>query len=148
MAELQEWTVEEPWLESGCGLGEGPYFEKESNSIRFVDIKKKRIHSASLTDGPSSLSTLELDVPPSVTCNIAGIDPRERILVGVKSGIAVLDRKTGSYEVLSRFGEPPNDRLRGNDGACDPHGRFWLGAMTDFGYGGCFPEGLFTLRII
>lgn len=143
MAPLQEWKVDTPWLEPQCGLGEGPFFEKESNSVRFVDIKRKRIHIAPLDNGPSSLETIQLDVAVTVTCNIAGVDPRDRILIGTKTGLAVLDRKTGSYEMLARFAEPPNERLRGNDGGSDPHGRFWLGCMTDFPFGDCQPEGAY-----
>jgi len=145
MAGLKEWKVDRPWLATGCGLGEGPFYEKETESIRFVDIKNKRIHWAPLkADNAASVETVQLDVPVGVTSNIAGIDPRERILIGIKSGIAVLDRKTGKYEMLAEFPKP-NERLRGNDGAADPNGRFWFGNMTDFAYGGCQPEGSLNL---
>jgi len=141
MATLQEWKVDEPWLETKCLLGEGPFFEKETNSVRFVDIKNKRIHIAPLREGLSAVQTIQLDVYATVTSNISGVDPRDRILIGTKTGLAVLDRKTGSYEMLAQFSEQPNERIRGNDGASDPHGRFWLGSMTDFPYGECKPEG-------
>lgn len=141
MAELEQWTVEKPWLEMRCALGEGPFYEKETNSIRFVDIKKKQLHTVSLAEGASSLQTIQLDICPTVTSDIEGVDPRERILLGVKYGVAVLDRRTGEYEILRRFSEPRNERLRSNDGAADPHGRFWLGSMTDFGLGEFQPEG-------
>lgn len=141
MAPLEEWIVDEPWLEPHCALGEGPFYEKESNSVRFVDIIKKQLHSVSLTEGPSSLQTLQLDVAPTVTSDIEGIDPREKILLGIKGGIAVLDRKAGTYELLKSFSDPGNERVRSNDGAADPHGRFWLGTMTDFGLGDIKPEG-------
>lgn len=144
MASLKEWKIEKPWLETGCGLGEGPFFEKETNSIRFVDIKNKRIHWAPLSGDTASVETLQLNVSVGVTSNIAGVDPRERILIGIKNGIAVLDRKTGKYDLLAEFAKP-NERLRGNDGAADPHGRFWFGNMTDFGFGGCEPEGSLNL---
>jgi sugar lactone lactonase YvrE len=141
MAELQEWKVEKPWLETHCALGEGPFFEEETNTIRFVDIKKKRVHTASITEGPSSLTTVQLDVCPTVTSDIENVDPREKILLGIKYGIAVLDRKTESYEIIKQFNEPNNERLRSNDGAADPNGRFWLGTMTDFGVGAFEAEG-------
>ncbi|KAM4057123.1 SMP-30/Gluconolaconase/LRE-like domain-containing protein [Hirsutella rhossiliensis] len=136
-----KWTVESPWLELHCALGEGPFYEKAAHAIRFVDIKKKQVHTVSLDQGLSSLQTIQLDVCPTVTSDIQGVDPRERILLGVKHGVAILHRETGTYEMLARFGEPDNERLRSNDGACDPHGRFWLGSMTDFGLGEMQPEG-------
>lgn len=130
---LQEWHITEPYLHIRCALGEGPFYEATTNSLRFVDIKKKRIHWVNLDEGPASVTTVQLDTPVTVTSDIEGVDPRERILIGVKYGVAVLDRKTGQYEYVARFAESDNERLRSNDGAADPHGRFWLGSMTDIG---------------
>lgn len=141
---FQEWTVTEPYLNLHCKLGEGPYYEEATNSLRFVDIINKRVHTVSLTEGPDSVKTIELDVPVTVTADVEGYDPQDKILIGVKYGIALLDRKSGKYDYVVKFaaadGEA-NERLRSNDGAADPHGRFWLGAMTDFGLGEFKTEG-------
>lgn len=141
MADLQRWTVEEPWLDVRCLLGEGPFYEKKTNTVRFVDIKKKQLHRVSVAEGSSSLTTLQLDVCPTVTVDIAGVDPSDRIALGVKYGLAVLDVQKGTYELIQPFHEPRNERVRSNDGAADPHGRFWLGSMTDFGLGPFQAEG-------
>ncbi len=142
---LQTWQVSEPYINLHCLLGEGPYYEEATNSLRFVDIKKNRLHSVSLDEGPASLATLELDVPIGVTADIEGHDPREKLLVGLKYGLAVLDRKSGKYEYITRFSDSgDNVRIRSNDGAVDPHGRFWLGTMTDFTYD-LLPEGTLSL---
>lgn len=141
---FEEWTVEEPYLNIHCSLGEGPYYEKATNTLRFVDIIEQRIHTVSLTDGPDSVKTLQLDSPVGVTADVEGFDPQEKILVGLKYGIALLDRKTGKYEYLTKFaapGDEDNDRLRGNDGNVDVHGRFWIGSMTDFNKGDFRAEG-------
>ncbi|ETS83456.1 hypothetical protein PFICI_05332 [Pestalotiopsis fici W106-1] len=144
-ASLQEWEIKEPWIKLHCALGEGPYYEKASHRLRFVDIIEKRIHTVDLHRGPESLSTLQLDVRVGVTADIAGVDPRERILVGAKHGAAILHRDSGRYEYLTKFYVEDKERIRGNDGAVDPHGRFWLGSMTDFGYGPVQPEGALWL---
>jgi sugar lactone lactonase YvrE len=138
---MQHWTVDEPWLDLHCALSEGPFYEKETNSVRFVDIKKKHVHTVSLDQGISSLKTIQLDICPTVTADIEGVDPRERILLGVKYGLAVLDRARGTYEMLAQFNDDDNERLRSNDGAADPRGHFWVGTMTDFGHGEFQPEG-------
>ncbi|ERT01522.1 hypothetical protein HMPREF1624_02773 [Sporothrix schenckii ATCC 58251] len=145
------WEVKEPYLDLHCQLGEGPFYEAETHSLRFVDIIQHRVHTVDLAAGPSSLHTLQLDVPVSVTADIEDVDPREKILVGLKYGLAVLDRKTSKYEYLHRFSESAElskskapvdfERIRGNDGAADPNGRFWLGSMTDFNLGEFQPEG-------
>jgi len=140
--QVQQWHVTEPYLDLHCLLGEGPYFERETNTLRFVDIKQKRIHTVALSEGPGSLRTIQLDVPVTVTADIEGHDPQDKILIGLKYGVAILDRKSGQYEYLTKFGDgEDNSRLRSNDGAADPHGRFWLGTMTDFGLGDFAPEG-------
>jgi sugar lactone lactonase YvrE len=139
--DIQQWHVTEPYVDLHCGLGEGPYYEKATKTLRFVDIKKNQLHTVSVTGGPASLTTLQLDERPTVTANVAGLDPQQKLLVGLKYGIALLDRPTGRYEYLSRFAAADNARLRSNDGAADPHGRFWLGTMTDFGLGDFQPEG-------
>lgn len=143
--DIQTWEVTEPWINLHCALGEGPYYEEGHNRLRFVDLKKNRLHTVSLDKGPDSLETLEIDVPIGVTADIEGVDPADKILVGLKYGMATLDRKTGEYEYLTRFKDEDDKRLRGNDGAVDPHGRFWLGTMNDFYLNGVWPEG-FLMR--
>ncbi|KAK8076549.1 hypothetical protein PG994_003821 [Apiospora phragmitis] len=155
-SDIQTWEVKEPYLKLHCKLGEGPYYERATNTLRFVDIISKRLHTVDLAKGPDSLVTLQLDTPISVTADIAGVDPRDKILIGAKFGIAVLDRKKAAggskdaYEYVSKFHKmKDNFRLRGNDGAVDPHGRFWLGTMTDFELGPFQSEGsvhMFTGR--
>ncbi|POR37643.1 Regucalcin [Tolypocladium paradoxum] len=117
MAELEQWAVERPWLALRCALGEGPFYERETNSVRFVDIKKRQLHGVSLAEGPASLQTMQLDACPTVASDIEG------------------------DEMLRRFGEPADERLRSNDGAADPHGSFWPGSMTDSGLGEFQREG-------
>lgn len=143
MSGIKQWVVKEPWLDLHCELGEGPYYEATTNTLRFVDIKKKQLHTVNLTQGPKSLKTLQLDMPIGVTADIEGIDPQEKILVAGKSGIYILERKSGKYELLKKFydTEEKDERLRSNDGAVDPQGRFWVGTMSDFWVGEFHPEG-------
>ncbi|OIW33480.1 hypothetical protein CONLIGDRAFT_179785 [Coniochaeta ligniaria NRRL 30616] len=147
----KHWSTGAPWIDLHCALGEGPYYEPATNTLRFVDIIKKQLHTVSLTQGPASLSTQTFGEAVTVTADIEGVDPQDKILVGAKQGIAVLDRKSGTYEYIRKFGDAgpgvASERVRSNDGAVDPHGRFWLGSMTDFPYGDFTDEGslfLFT----
>ena len=144
-AEFKTWTVTEPYLDIKCELGEAPYYEPETNTLRFVDIKKKQLHTVDLAVGPTSLKTLQLDMPVGVTANIEGVDPQDKILAGGKSGIYILERQTGKYELLKRFydSEENDERLRSNDGNVDPQGRFWIGTMNDFWVGKPQAEGKF-----
>jgi hypothetical protein len=143
MAGIKTWTVTEPYLNIHCGLGEGPYYEAATNTLRFVDIKKKRLHTVDLSKGPDSLKTLQFDMPVGVTADIDGVDPSKKILIGGKSGVYVLDRVAEKWELLKRFydTEENDERLRSNDGAIDPQGRFWIGTMNDFWVGPPQAEG-------
>ena len=143
---LQRWKVREPYLDIHCALGEAPYYEVPLNQLRFVDIKRHRLHTLSLAEPPASasaLKTLQLDMPVSVTADIEGVDPSTKILAGGKTGLALLDRETGKYEVIARFSDSPEGevRLRSNDGTVDAHGRFWVGTMNDFDVGEPQAEG-------
>jgi sugar lactone lactonase YvrE len=143
MAGIEKWMVAEPYLDIHCGLGEAPYYEAATNTLRFVDIKKKQLHAVDLSLGPQSLTTLQFDMPVGVTADIEGVDPAKMILVGGKSGVYVLDREAGKYKLLKRFydSEGNDERLRSNDGAVDPQGRFWIGTMNDFCVGPPKAEG-------
>ena len=150
MAAVREWIVSKPWAEPHCALGEGPFYEEETDSLRLVDIIKKQIIYFRNLNSPENKDKasktrpdiVQLDICPSVTADIHGVDPRDRILVGVKYGLATLDPKAqGKYEMLMPFNKSRNERVRANDGYTDPLGRFLLGTMTDFGLGPFQPEG-------
>lgn len=148
--QIQKWKITEPYLNLHCQLGEAPFHEVATNTLRFVDIKKKQLHTFSLDEGPKSLQTLQLDMPVGVTADIEGVDPKERILVGGKEGIAVLERGMGTYVYLKRFYDEGGreDRLRSNDGAVDSRGRFWVGTMNDFHVGTPGPEGWWVFLLL
>ncbi|KAK4190063.1 hypothetical protein QBC35DRAFT_429152 [Podospora australis] len=146
--QFQKWKITTPYLNLHCGLGEGPYFEEATNTLRFVDIKKKRLHTVSVSsENPKeTVTTLQFTEAVTVTADIEGQNPQEKLLVGAKQGLAVLDRRTGQYEYISKYEMAEGkefkwERIRSNDGAVDPLGRFWLGTMTDFGLGDFQAEG-------
>jgi len=45
MGDIKTYTVEEPFLHIECGLGEAPFWEEKSNTLRFVDIVKQKVHT-------------------------------------------------------------------------------------------------------
>lgn len=46
-----------------CGLGEAPFFETKTNTLRFVDIVKQKLHVVDLGKGPTSLKSWDLSSP-------------------------------------------------------------------------------------
>jgi sugar lactone lactonase YvrE len=53
------------------------------------------------------------------------------LLAALQERLAVLEPESGRLETLLEL--PDGDRLRCNDGKCDPAGRFWVDRMTDDG---------------
>lgn len=149
MAELQRWEIQEPYLSPNGDLLEGPFYEPENNCLRFVDIIQRKLHVIDIAEGPSSLKTIDFDIPVGVTADIEGVDSKDKILIGGKAGIAILDRSTGKYEYIKRFyddaDEARDDRIRSNDGNVDSEGRMWIATMTDFHAEPCKPEGISPL---
>lgn len=146
---MEQWVVKEPYLNLHCKLGEGPYYEKETNQLRFVDIKGKRLHAVDLTQGPESLKTTQFDIPVGYTANIEGVNPSDKIIVGGKKGVYMFDRKSENLRLLKAFtddvqNEKQSGRLRSNDGAVDPWGKLWFGSQTDFDYEPPKAEGRFS----
>ncbi|KAF2454295.1 hypothetical protein BDY21DRAFT_400268 [Lineolata rhizophorae] len=134
---IKKYTVTEPYLETKCGLGEGPFWEESTNTLRFVDIVKQQIHVVDLTAGPTSHKVLaKLDISIGVTADIEGNGNGDFVFAG-KHGFGIFRRAEGSYEYIKRVWtvEEVKDgrehRMRFNDGAVDTEGRFWAGAMND-----------------
>lgn len=134
----QTWTVTDWYVNEHCGLGEGPYYEKDTNSLRFVDIKKDKLYTVRLDQDPPVAKPLDMQPGEgqlariAVTADVEGLDPQETLLIGAKFGLALLDRRSGKLDYITKFSSEDNPILRANDGAVDPHGRFWLGTMKDF----------------
>jgi hypothetical protein len=56
-------TITQPWLRLNCSLGEGPFWEADTNTLRFLDVEKQRVHRVDLNVGPSSHKVIkELDI--------------------------------------------------------------------------------------
>ncbi|KAI9713748.1 MAG: hypothetical protein M1812_006586 [Candelaria pacifica] len=135
MADVKKLTVTEPYLKLECGLGEAPYWERDTNHLRFVDIVKKEIHEIDLSKGPASHTVIaKLDTPVGVTADIEG--STKELIIGAKAGYALFNRETGEYKYIKQFWDGQDDsgkehRMRSNDGAVDSQGRFWVGTMND-----------------
>ncbi|KAL8816630.1 MAG: hypothetical protein Q9223_004389 [Gallowayella weberi] len=100
MTEIQRWKVTEPYLHLHCGLGEAPYYEESSQTLRFVDIVKEKIHTVNLKQGPSSHKVIDVDGPISTTADIEGTE--DELIVGAKLGYAIFKRSSGELEYVAK----------------------------------------------
>lgn len=117
----------------GAVLGEGPVWDHRTGTLIFVDIKSCRVWR--WRPGSDPVAT---DVGEPVGFALLTADP-DTLLVGLKSGLARLDLRSGQAENLLRP-EPdlPGNRL--NDGTVGPGGALYFGSMDD---GEADPTGRF-----
>ena len=140
---LKRWDVEKPILDVTLKLGEGPLYDEATDVLTFVDIQRHQVHKACLSTGAPVHSTLQLDVPVSFIALVQGHSLSEKVLVGLKYGLAVLDSTTGNYDYLAKLDLTNAARIRTNDGAVGPDGSVWFGTMTDFGHESATEGALF-----
>jgi sugar lactone lactonase YvrE len=125
----------QPFLKLDCGLGEAPFWEEASNTLRFVDIVKQKLHVVDLNQGPSSHNVKDLDISIGTTADLDG--DNEYFIFGGKHGYGKMNRQTGGHEYIKRYWEGEADqsdkekKFRGNDGAVDAKGRYFVGIMRD-----------------
>ncbi|KAK4972534.1 rRNA-processing protein cgr1 [Elasticomyces elasticus] len=135
MTEIKKYKVTEPFLTPNCGLGEAPFWETDTNTLRFVDILKKRLHTVDLNVGASSHKSRELPISIGTTADIEG-SPDEFVFGG-KLGYGIMNKKSGEWRWIKKMWTEAEakagkeDNLRSNDGAVDIKGRYWVGTMND-----------------
>ncbi len=82
MADIKKYEITEPYLNLNCGLGEAPFWEKSRDSLRFVDIVNRKLHTINLSKGPTSHQQFDLDFSIATTADIEGND--EEFIFGGK----------------------------------------------------------------
>ncbi|KAI4849410.1 hypothetical protein E4T44_03367 [Aureobasidium sp. EXF-8845] len=135
MSQIKQIKITEPWLKTSCGLGEAPFWDKKSNTLRFLDIIKKQLHVVNLDEGPSSHKTIDLPFSIGTTANIEGND--DEFVFGGKEGYGIANKKTGEPRYIKKFWSDEEvqsgkaNRMRSNDGSVDSQGRYYVGTMND-----------------
>ncbi|KAF1933891.1 regucalcin [Didymella exigua CBS 183.55] len=136
MPEYKVYEVTKPYIEINCSLGEGPFWEEETNTLRFLDVEKQELHRVDINKGPSSHKLIKkLDISMGCTADIEGND--KEFIFGGKYGYGIANKKTGDYRWVQKVWSEDeikvkkHEKFRGNDGAVDSQGRFWAGFMFD-----------------
>ena len=116
------------FVDARARLGEGPVWDARSGRLLWVDIEGRALHS---TD-PATGTTTTLPMPMPIGIAV----PRQSggFIAALEDGFHAidLDGRTQQIEAIDNG----SGRLRFNDGACDPKGRFLAGTMAyDFAPG-------------
>lgn len=132
---MKTFEVTEPFIDVQCGLAEGPYWEREANILRFVDIVSGDVYRVNLSEGPSSLRKFKYDQIVTVTADIEG--QPDSFIFGGKTGVGIAKKDSSDSRMIADFWsdeekiDGKNERMRANDGGVDDQGRFWVGTMCD-----------------
>ncbi|PVI00736.1 hypothetical protein DM02DRAFT_526409 [Periconia macrospinosa] len=135
MVEVKKYEIKEPWLKLSCSLGEAPFYEEATNTLRFLDVEQRKIHSVSLTSPTTHKIIAETADSMGSTADIEG--NTTEFIFGGKYGYGICNRNTGAYRWIKKVWSPSEvaagkpEKFRGNDGAVDSAGRFWMGFMFD-----------------
>lgn len=116
-----EIAVREP-----CILGESPFWDADTATLWWVDIRAPSIQAWT----PSTGAHRRWLMPAFV----GSIVPRAKggLIAGLQHGFHGFDPGTGSLTLIVES-EPALPKNRPNDARCDRRGRLWCGTMEDFG---------------
>jgi sugar lactone lactonase YvrE len=107
-------------------LGESIFWDIDTASLWWVDIRAPRIHRWSPTGGAHRAWTMPAMVGSIVPCADGAL------IAGLQTGFHRFDPATGTLTLLAA----PETHLplnRPNDARCDRAGRYWCGTMEDYG---------------
>ncbi len=122
---MTESSQVEVWAGGDHELGEGARWV--DGRLVYVDILAGRLLEVADLPGPRAAREIaRLDVPLGAVAPIG--DRPGRWIAAAGTGIALL-APDGRLDWLARPEERAPVAMRMNDGACDPHGRFWAGSM-------------------
>jgi sugar lactone lactonase YvrE len=103
-------------------LGEGPRWDAATGRLLWVDIETGALHVSDPASGGDRAILLGSRVGAAAPMRSGGV------LVALADRLGVVDLGDESVRTLAEMPHGPKMRL--NDGACDPAGRFWVGSMA------------------
>ena len=115
-------------------LGEGPFWDHESEQLFWVDIEAGILHGHNLNTAKNSEWGFDEMIGAVIPVS-AG-----KLLLAMETGITTFNYQTNELKRLHIL-ENSDQNLRFNDGKCDPIGNLWIGTMHKNlkpGYGNLF----------
>jgi sugar lactone lactonase YvrE len=120
--------VARPVSPEQVGLAEGCRWDEQTQTLLWVDVFTGRLMQSTY-DGEQLAPAAVLKVEGHLTA-IAPLRDRDRgWFVAVNQGVGFLGRD-GALSVVAEPEAVHEGRVRTNDAACDPAGRFWVGSMA------------------
>lgn len=109
-------------VDAAAELGESPYWDRRSGSLRWADMHRGRLHSWDRSTGSHA------EVALGGTIGACAPRATGGMVLAVADGFAVCD-PDGSLRLVAPV-LSGDDALRMNDGKCDAAGRFYASSMS------------------
>lgn len=109
-------------IHAGALLGEGPRWDAAARRLLWVDIEGRALHVFDPARGEDRSIPLDERVGAAAPMASGGV------LVALADRLAVVELEQVALRTLISI--PHGEKMRLNDGACDPAGRFWVGSMA------------------
>jgi sugar lactone lactonase YvrE len=110
-------------------LGESCRWDEVTQRLCWVDVLTGRLFEAEAEAEADAVTEVRCLEVGAVVTALAPVADRSGWLVAVDQGLALLARDGGLTPLVELEGGK-GGRVRMNDGACDPRGRFWVGSMA------------------
>jgi len=112
----------EPIGDVSARLGEGPRWDAARQRLLWVDIEGEAVHVREAGGGERRVACGSM---------VGAVAPwaGDVVLAALTGALAAVDLASGDVRPLESVPHP-RPRMRCNDGACDPAGRFWFGTMA------------------
>ena len=118
----------ELFVDARARLGEGPVWDARSGRLVWVDIEGPALHSTDIVTGATTTQPMPARIGIAVPRRSGGF------MAALEDGFHAIEAD-GRTELIAAV-DSESGRLRFNDGACDPAGRFLAGTMAyDFAPG-------------
>lgn len=112
----------ELFVDARARLGEGPVWDEGAGRLIWVDIEGRALHSTDIGTGATTTMAMPMPIGIAVPRRSGGF------VAALEDGFHAID-PDGRTEPIAAI-DNGSGRLRFNDGACDPAGRFLAGTMA------------------
>ena len=112
-----------PIFDFSAEHGEGPVWDPEEQKFYWVDLLEGKYVKG-------HFQTQEIDVfDIGQALGVLALREQGGLVMGTRDGFGFFDEKSNQFELIEPSPEQENERVRFNDGAVDPAGRFFAGTM-------------------
>lgn len=111
-------------LNASLTLGEGPCYDNKNNTLYFVDILEKELHSLNILNKKHEIFKFKEKI------SSVGLRQNGELIITLEDGIYFFSIEKNVLSLLDKY-ERNIITNRFNDGKCDPLGRYWAGTMNE-----------------